>query len=265
MTKDPSLLIELALTSPITCSTTDWESSYVIALHHHNNDQLIYASNGVISVETEDGMWVVPPTRAVWVPAKVSHSVHISGPMQLVTLQFSATLSPLSGTNCRVLNVSAQLKEGILRSTSFPESYTSTGPEARITAVMLDEIHAAEKIVPLHLPIPTDTRAKKVALKFRENPSLRLSLKDWAGQCGASERTLARIFQSETGMSVGKWQQQARLLRALQVLANGDSVTAAALEVGFKTTCAFITMFRNSMGCTPAQYFQSSQLSDDLR
>lgn len=256
MTEDSSPLIDLALTVPLVCTPTKWDSSFVIAPHYHNNDQLIYASNGVISVETDDGMWVVPSTRAVWVPSGVTHSVHISGAVQLITLQLSKKVTPLTGKNCRVLNVSPLLREGILRSAHFPEFYPATGSEARISAVMLDEMRAAEKIVPLHLPIPIDARAKKVALAFRENPSLRLSLKDWASQCGASERTLARLFQSQTGMSFGKWQQQVRLLRALQILASGDSVTVVALEVGFKSTSAFITMFRNAMGCTPAQYFQ---------
>lgn len=258
MTIDSSPLLDLALTSPLTCTPIDWDSSFVIDPHYHNNDQFIYASSGVISVETEDGMWVVPSTRAVWVPARVTHSVHIFGPLQMITLQLSAEISPLTGNGCRVLNVSPLLREGILRSINFPESYPATGSEARITAVILDEMRAAENIAPLHLPIPTDTRAKKVALAFRENPSLRRSLRDWAGECGASERTLARLFQSQTGMSFGKWQQQVRLLRALQILASGGSVTAAALEVGFKSSSAFISMFRNSMGCTPAQYFQLS-------
>lgn len=257
MAEYPSLLFDLELTSPITCTPTDWETSYVLEPHYHNDDQLIYASDGVISVETADGIWVAPPTRAVWVPAEVTHSVNILKPMRLITIQFSATQAPLSGTKCRVLNVSPLLREGILRSTGFPPHYASNGPEGRICSMMLDEIHAAENVVPLHLPIPTDARARKAALLFRENPALRLSLKEWADQCGASQRTLARLFQSETGVSFGQWQQQARLVRALEVLGNGESVTVAALEVGFKSTSAFTTMFRSAMGRTPSQYFRS--------
>lgn len=182
MTKDLSSLVDLALTSPVTCSTTEWQSSYVLESHYHNNDQLIYTAGGVISVETGEGIWVVPPTRAVWVPAKISHSVHISGPMQLVTLQFSSLVSPLAGKNCRVVNVSPLLREGILRSRNFPDSYQDDCAEAHIIQVILDEIHAAEKLQPLHLPIPIDTRAKTVAQGFLKDPSQRLSLKEWASR-----------------------------------------------------------------------------------
>ena len=76
-----------------------------------------------------------------------------------------------------------------------------------------------------------------------------------AREAGTSERTLERLFHLEVGMRFGKWQQQARLLCALKGLAAGETVTRAALEVGFKTPSAFITMFRRAMGSTPARYF----------
>jgi AraC-like DNA-binding protein len=76
---------------------------------------------------------------------------------------------------------------------------------------------------------------------------------------GASERTLERLFHAEVGTSFGKWQQQARLLRALQILAAGESVGNAAFEVGFETQSAFITMFKKAMGTTPGRYFQESE------
>ena len=58
-------------------------------------------------------------------------------------------------------------------------------------------------------------------------------------------------------MTFGRWQQQARLLRALEILAGGHPVTAVALEVGFETPSAFIAMFKRAMGTTPARYFRS--------
>ena len=135
----------------------------------------------------------------------------MSGRVLLRTLQFSSELSPLTGPSCRVVQVSAMLRAGILRVMDFPATYSDNSPQARLVGVLLDEIQAAE-IAPLHLPMPNDERAKRVALKFRSDPSLRLTVADWAQKTGASERTLERIFHAETGMSFGKWQQQARLL-----------------------------------------------------
>ena len=56
-------------------------------------------------------------------------------------------------------------------------------------------------------------------------------------------------------MTFGRWQQQCRVLHALRRLAAGDSVTAAALAVGYDSTSAFIAMFKRVVGETPGAYF----------
>jgi len=178
----------------------------------------------------------------------------MSGRVELRSLYFDAASAPIRGGRCCVVQVSPLLHSALLRAMDFPQPYPERGPEARIVAVILDEIRAAE-IAPLHLPMPGDARARRVAQAFREDPADRRSRGDWARAAGTSERTLERLFHAQVGTSFGKWQQQARLLRTLQVLAAGETVTSAALEVGFSTPSAFITMFRRAMGTTPARYF----------
>jgi AraC-like DNA-binding protein len=208
-----------------------------------------------MTVETEDGLWVVPPARAVWVPAFVTHSIAMSGRVELRTLYLDPASAPIAGSRCCVVHVSPLLQAAILRVVAMRQPYPDDGPEARIAAVVRDEIRAA-RTAPLYLPIPVDPRARGVALAFRDDPADRRSRSEWARVAGASERTLERLFHAEVGTSFGKWQQQARLLRALQVLAAGESVTNAAFEVGFETPSAFIAMFRGAMGTTPGRYFQ---------
>ncbi len=253
-----TVLIDLDLTSLLSSDTSNWDTDYLIDYHFHNDDQLIYAAKGVLSVETEGGIWVIPPTRAVWVPKEVAHRVHLTAGVQLITLQLSEQISPKIGDACRVIEVSPLLREVILRTRHFPATYGDDSRESRIASIVVDELLYSDDILPLHLPMPTDARAKKVADAFCEDPSQRLSLSEWGRVCGASERTLARLFQAETHLSFGRWQQQARVLHALHLLAAGGSVTTAALDVGFQSSSAFITMFRNVMGSTPAQYFQSA-------
>ena len=79
-----------------------------------------------------------------------------------------------------------------------------------------------------------------------------------AGSCnpaGASARTLSRLFVKETDMTFGAWRQQARLLKALEMLAGGHGVTVAALELGYQSPSAFIAMFRRALGVSPGRYF----------
>ena len=65
-----------------------------------------------------------------------------------------------------------------------------------------------------------------------------------------------RLFLEETKLPFGKWRQQFRLLRAMELLSSGEKVTAAALEAGYHSPSAFISMFRKQLGTTPMQYFR---------
>lgn len=224
--------------------------------HRHDSAQLIHASHGVMTVETDDGIWVVPPERAVWVPAFVTHAIAMTGAVALRTLYIRPELAPIRREHCCVVGVSPLLRAGILRAIEFPQPYPEGGAHARLAAVILDEIRSAPT-APLHLPMPADPRARRIAEAFRADPTDRRRLADWARTAGASERTLERVFAREVGTTFGKWQQRVRLLRGLEVLAGGGSVTEAALAVGFETPSAFIAMFRRAMGTTPARYYRS--------
>ena len=103
--------------------------------------------------------------------------------------------------------------------------------------------------------MPADPRARTVAEEFLRDPSDRRPARSWARTGGAGERTLERLFVREVGTTFGQWQQQARLLEALRLLAAGDDVTTVALRVGYDTPSAFIAMFRRAMGVTPGRYF----------
>lgn len=248
--------IDFPRPSPLLGWAQDYAAGELVPSHTHDSDQLIHASSGVVTVETEDGLWVVPPARAVWVAAGVAHNLAMSGHVEMRTLYLDPKLGAISGTRCCVVQVSPLLRSAILRCVTFAQPYPARGAEARLVAVILDEIKAAE-VAPLDLPMPNEVRARRAALAFRDRPSDRRTRADWAKLAGSSERTLERLFHAEVGMSFGRWQQQARLLAALEFLAAGESVTRAALEVGFQTPSAFITMFRRAMGTTPARYFSA--------
>lgn len=248
-------LVAFPLNAPLLGHAEDHPSGFLIPSHTHDSAQLIHATAGVMTVETEHGLWVVPPERAVWVPAFTAHSIRMTGAVELRTLYLEPSLAVIDGDRCCVVQVSPLLRSAILRAIAFPQPYPKTGPEARLVSVILDEIRAAAT-APLHLPMPADPRARRLAEAFRADPSDRRPMAEWTRLAGASERTIERLFRDEVGSTFGAWRQQARLLRALEVLAAGETVVTAALEVGFATPSAFIAMFRRAMGTTPAQYFR---------
>ena len=250
-------LIDFPLPSPLLGRAEDHGPDEPIPPHHHDSSQLIHASEGVMTVETDDGAWVVPPERAVWVPAGVTHSIRMTGGVRIRTLYIQPAAAPIPGRHCCVVRVSELLRACIARFFEYPARWADSGPEARVVSVLLDELRAAPT-APMHLPMPRDPRALRVAAAFREDPSSRRSIREWAKLAGTSERTFERLWSAEVELTFGRWQQQARLLRALEVLASEKSVTQAAFEVGFETPSAFIAMFRRAMGTTPARYFRDN-------
>jgi AraC-like DNA-binding protein len=89
-----------------------------------------------------------------------------------------------------------------------------------------------------------------------DDPGDGRTLAEICRKSGASKRTIERLFQEEAAMTFGKWRQQLRLMQALRLLAEGAKVTHAALEAGYSTPSAFISMFRKSLGTTPTSYFR---------
>ncbi len=133
------------------------------------------------------------------------------------------------------------------------ECFGALTAERRIIEIIVDQLKAVDSI-PLQLPHPTDTRAMRVVKALLADPSDQRNLERLCRDCGASKRTIQRVFLEETKMNFGKWRQQLRLLHGLQLMASGEKVTAAALEAGYSSPSAFISMFRKQLGTTPMRY-----------
>jgi AraC-like DNA-binding protein len=232
----------------------DFDHAHVIPEHSHPEHQLVFASKGVMTVRTRDGTWVVPPLRAVWIPAGIVHTIAMSGAVSMRTLYFLPRFARIAGRKCFVMNVSPLLRELVLHACKFPTLNVKVAVQRRILAMLADQLEAAHQS-PLQLPHPTDPRAARIVRALLADPATRRTLPGLCKQCGASKRTIQRIWLEETEMTFGKWRQQLRLLHALQLLASGESVTGAALGSGYNSTSAFISMFRKQLGTTPLRYF----------
>jgi AraC-like DNA-binding protein len=228
----------------------------VLERHSHRWAQLVYASEGVMRVETEDGVWVVPSHRAVWIPASVGHAIAMSGQVSMRTLYLAPALIAGLPERCCVVEVSPLLRELVLHAVARAPLRRGQPEHERLVAFLLDQL-AVLPVVPLELPMPRDPRALRVATRLRADPGAAQGLDTLARSAGASRRTLERVFRKETGIPLGRWRQQARLLHALDLLARGDAVTSVALEVGYESPSAFIAAFTDAFGTTPGRYYQA--------
>ncbi len=232
----------------------EFADGHLVPNHFHPEDQLVFASKGVMTVRTEQGIWVVPPLRAVWIPANTPHSVAMSGLVSMRTLYFAPRRTRTLGKKCFVMNVSPLLRELILHACQFKKLKTSEPAQRRILDFLSDQLKSAHSI-PLQLPKPSDSRAMRIVAALQAEPGKEGTLEELCEGCGASKRTIERIFIAETKMTFRQWRQQLRLLHAMQLLASGEKVTGAAMDAGYNSASAFIAMFRRQLGQTPRRYF----------
>jgi AraC-like DNA-binding protein/quercetin dioxygenase-like cupin family protein len=242
--------------SQIATYTHDYPPGHVIPSHFHDRDQIVYASRGVMTVRTTVGTWVVPTHRAVWIPAEVPHTITMSGTVAMRTLYLKPRLAKTLPRNCCVINVPPLLKELILHVCSLAVLSKSIPRQHHLTDVIIDQLEGIQ-MIPLQLPNLSDPRALRVAQLLIADPSNNRTLAHFCKAAGASRRTLERLFQENVGMTFGKWRQQLRLMQAMRLLAEGAKVTHAALEAGYSTPSAFISMFRKALGTTPTLYFST--------
>ena len=238
---------------PVAAMAKDFTAGHHITPHWHERAQLIFAAHGAMLVSTSEGSWAVPPQRAVWMPAGVTHEIRMAGDVAMRTLYVRADAAARLAARVRVLAVSPLLRELILKACALPVAYDVAGPAGRLMALIIDEI-AELPTVSLDLPLPRDARLGRICRALSAEPGTPRTLSDWGGDIGASPRTLARLFVKETGLTFAAWRQQARLLAATAMLAAGEPITRIALDLGYESPSAFTAMFKRALGSPPSQY-----------
>ncbi len=227
--------------------------------HTHRRAQLAYVSEGVLTVKTEQGLWVAPPQRAVWILPGVRHSASSAGPYSLCTLYVEPRMAQLP-PSCSVVAIEPLIRELLVAAGRFGYQYQNGSREARLIRVVLDYLPSLP-VASLSLPQPSDERLRRITRALQSQPSDARPLPDLSRAYGLGYRTAERLFQRELGMNFKEWRRQLRLVTALERLATGESVTNVALEVGYSDVSAFIAMFKSALGSTPGQYFRSNTRS----
>lgn len=231
------------------------KDGFFISAHSHPRGQLIYAYVGAILVTTDFGSWVVPPQRAVWVPSNVEHAMQACGDVEMRTVYIRTDAVPDELRECCVVAVPPLLRELISEVVRMPIAYEKGTRDGIVVDLLLQDLRPLS-VVPLHLPMPKDARLGKICARILDDPSDETSVQEWSRSIGASERTIIRLFPEETGMTYSRWKQQARLMAAVRLLAEGCHVTDIALQLGYESPSAFSAMFRRALGMTPTEYFR---------
>lgn len=265
-TADSARAIWPAPGRPVTGLASDYPGGHEIPPHSHPWAQLLFAATGAMWVTTEAGTFVVPTSRAVWVPARMPHRLRMAGAVAMRALFVAADRAVETGLpdDCRVMEVGPLLRSLILRLHALPgEDADTLDAERRdlVTRLILLELRAVDA-VPLYLPQPRDPRLRALCARLLADPGCPLGLEALAAEAGASGRTVARLFRRETGMRFTDWRQQLRLAAALTLLADGKSGKAVARALGFRSASAFTAAFCRSLGHPPTAFLQAGDSTD---
>jgi AraC-like DNA-binding protein len=236
----------------IVVATFPMPGGTLFSWHTHEDHQLAWAASGVLTVLTEGATWVLPPTRALWIPAGVPHETGAASVATMRSVYMPIGLSPVNWAVPTPVAASPLLAELI--------GYLGgdlTGSRREHGETLLADLLEPVPLTSLDVPVPGGPLAGAVAAALRENPADERTLADWGRAVGASERTLARAFAAQTRMPFGRWRTLLRLSAALPLLAAGEPVSRVAHRVGYQTPSAFVAAFRRETGLTPATYFAS--------
>jgi AraC-like DNA-binding protein/quercetin dioxygenase-like cupin family protein len=238
--------------------------------HDHPWAQVALSSTGVVRLTMEHGTYLVPPSRALWIPAGMEHAVSVVEDADLRTLYLLqprgrsgpgvAPAEQAPWRQCRVLEVSELLRALVLEMNVQPDGGgPPLGPDAlrreqRISALVLDELRRARP-VRLGVDLPADKRLRTLCEAVLDDPTRHATLDGWARDTGASPRTVARLFRQQLGTTFVEWRQQVLLAKALSMAARKQPMGVIAAELGYASASAFSAMVRRSVGAPPSRFF----------
>ncbi|WP_258194926.1 helix-turn-helix domain-containing protein [Paraburkholderia sp. BL18I3N2] len=223
-----------------------------LPMHVHRKGQMVVALRGSVMCRSPSGWWIVPPNGAVWIPGGILHSNHASDFAKLYVIFIPPDEADLP-TDCRSFTITPLIRELIRSLARLPPDYPKEGPASRLARVLLDQL---SQLAPddVFLPISDNHRLQQIASSLLDNPADRSTIAEWGRRYAMSERTLARLVLSETGMTFGRWRERLHIIIALQRLSAGASVHAVSLELGYEGPNSFITMFKKTMGQSPGKF-----------
>jgi AraC-like DNA-binding protein len=228
-----------------------------LGTHMHREAQLVYAAKGTMQVTTPKGRWLVPPDRAVWVPARLEHSIDVLADIQMRTLYFDLNWLARQHRSASldaefVVRVSRLLHESIL---ALFDGRDDPGRTDLLIRLAMLELHQAEDATTF-IPLPHEPRCRRAADIVLADPKSPHEIDDLARAVGTSARTLSRLFSTETQLNFKSWCQRARIAAAIERLSMhpGLSVKQLAADLGYASFPAFSHAFRQVTGKTPTEF-----------
>jgi AraC-like DNA-binding protein len=229
----------------------DFAAGMMVPAHSHPVGQLLLSLAGVITAETPERQWVVPPGRALWLPPSVDHGFTAVGDVRIRTLYISPAIEHKMPETPRLVRITPLIKELIVRAAADEESGTSGSVQSLVVPLLLAELNTMPT-EDLSLPLPSSTAMMAFAVRARDIIANE-TIAEIAASLGFTQKTLTRRFKQETGISPDLWRNQSRHLSAFALLRQRKSITEVAHAIGYQSSASFAAAFRKSFGRTPSE------------
>lgn len=237
---------------PVLTHARNLDAEAGIEPHSHPRGQLLWAVKGVLRVRSENAVWVVPSTHAVWIPCNLPHQVNSETHAHTRNLYIDPSYCVREQDKQVVMVTMTPLMREIILRLCEAESMEA-GRLLRLGLTAIDELETLDS-VDAHLPAGKDPRLNRLIQTLIRQPKVNHSLTELAEMGGASVRTIERLFKAETGLTYRQWRQRFRLLNSLERLTQGESTTRVAHSLGYLSVSSFSSAFKMQFGCTPQDY-----------
>jgi AraC-like DNA-binding protein len=226
------------------------------ALHAHTKHQLLYAVTGVARIESLNAQYLLPPQRAAWIPAGVSHATHLET-ARTISL-FFANPSVKAGAELAIIEAPPVLREMILyarRWSLLEEHLELDAAGARFfPAIALLVEEQLSRPEALSLPLAKSETTQRAISYVMNHPDV-AGIEELATHCGVGARTLRRRLSDEMGIGFRELLCQVRVhLAGTQLGQTADSVSRVAMSVGFSSPSAFAQTFQRVTGISPSEF-----------
>ena len=221
--------------------------------HMHEKAQLSYTIEGVMYVNIQNYLYIVPPHMAIFIPQGLEHKALMHKALKVKGIYFSNKYINGLPKTAQLINLSELSKILITTICSLnPEDLNS---RKNLISVLLDEIKNSDKIN-YAVKIPKEPRIYKIYKLFQNKTDTAYpSIEESAAHVNTSSKTLTRLFKKDTGLSFILWKQQFIFIKSLELLQKYKRTTIVAYKLGYNSDSAFISMFKRLSGGKLPSYF----------
>lgn len=226
--------------------------------HRHEPGQLIYCSQGSLSVQTESengvNFWYVPAFQGIWIPPNVLHVADLNKGTKVVGLYIEKHQTEYISQDVLSFQCSNLLKELISACSKLDFSKKAISKrDERLLLCLVDQLVECRHDT-IHFPLPKEPRLQKLVALLLSEPENKEHITTLAKRIGASSKTLSRLLARELRISFSSLRNSIRIFHACKALQSNKPIAEIAYSLGFSSQAAFTSQFKKHLGTTPMQY-----------